>query len=132
MNKNFNIRISFVNNKKVLKQIRLKLYNRNIGSLTQIQNYIHLKKIKTDKNKPYSIYIVSTKESMMYIINNPNELIRLKVPAFKEACSLYNIDYIQFHYNIALYDPYFADFVDTDSSIVFNYISNKIEYNLEF
>jgi len=125
-------RISPINNKRVLKQIRIKLHNRDIRILTRIQDYLHMGRIRADKNKPYSIYIVSTKESMMYIINNLNGLIRLKVPGFKEACNLYNIDYIEPNYNIALYDPYFAGLVDTDGSIVFNYAGNRIECNLEF
>ena len=61
-----------------------------------------------------------------------NGLIRLKVPAFKEACFLYNIDYKEANYNIGLYDPYFSGLVDTDGSIVFNYAGNRIECNLEF
>jgi hypothetical protein len=78
------------------------------------------------------MYIVSTKETMMYIINNINGLIRLKVPGFKEACNLYNINYIEANYNIELYDPYLAGLVDTDGSIVYNYAGNRIECNLEF
>lgn len=83
------------------------------------------------------MYIVSTKDTMMYILQNINGLIRLKVSSFKvssfkEACLLYNIDYIEANYNIELYDPYFAGLVETDGSIVFNYASNRIEYNLEF
>jgi len=89
-------------------------------------------RIRADKNKPYSIYVVSTKETMMYIINNINGLIRLKVPGFKEACKCYNIEYIEANYNIGLYDPYFSGLVDTDGSIVFNYAGNRIECNLEF
>lgn len=57
--------------------------------------------IRADKNKPYSIYIVSSKETMMYILNI-NGLIRLKIPGFKQACILYNLDYIEANYNIAL------------------------------
>lgn len=78
---------------KVLKQIRIKLHNRDVKILTRIQNFLHIGKIRSDKNKPYSIYIVSTKESMTYILNNINGLIRIKVPSFKEACSLCDIDY---------------------------------------
>jgi hypothetical protein len=89
-------------------------------------------RIRTDKNKPYSIYIVSTKETMLYIIKNINGLIRLKVPSFKEACNLYSINYIEANYNIELYDSYFAGLIDTEGSIVFNYVSNRIECNLEF
>ena len=129
---NFDIRIDPYSKKRVLKQIRIKLHNRDVRILSRIQDYLHIGKIRADKNKPYSIYIVSTKETMMYIINNVNGLVRLKVPAFKEACSLYNIDFKEANYNIGLYDPYFSGLVDTDGSIVFNYAGNRIECNLEF
>jgi hypothetical protein len=89
-------------------------------------------RIRADKKKPYSTYIVSTKETMMYILKNLNGLIRIKVPGFKEACNLYNINYIEPNYNIGLYDPYFSGLVDTDGTIVFNYTGNRIECNLEF
>lgn len=120
------------NNKKVLKQIRIKLHNRDVRILKRIQDFLHFGRIRSDKNKPYSIYIVSTKEAMLYILNNLNGLIRIKVPSFKEACSLYNIPFIEANYNIGLYDPYYAGLVDTDGSIVFNYAGNRIECNLEF
>uniref|UniRef100_UPI001D014CBC hypothetical protein n=1 Tax=Coccidioides posadasii TaxID=199306 RepID=UPI001D014CBC len=129
---NFDIRTNPISKKRVLKQIRIKLHNRDIRILTRIQDYLHIGKIKTDKNKPYFIYTVSTKETMRYIINNINGLIRLKVPSLKEACDLYNIDYIEANYNIGLNDSYFAGLVDTDGSIVFNYSGNRIECNLEF
>jgi len=130
---NFDIRKDHrSSNKKVLKQIRIKLHNRDIRILTRIQDYLHIGRIRADKNKPYSIYIVSTKDTMLHIIKNINGLIRLKVPSFQEACNLYNIKYIEANYNIGLYDPYFAGLVDTDGSIVFNYAGNRIECNLEF
>ena len=119
-------------NKRVLKQIRIKLHNRDIRILRRIQDFLHIGRIRADKNKPYSIYIISIKEDMEYIINNLKGLIRLKVPAFKEACYLYNIEYIQPNYKIELNDPYFAGLIDTDGSIVFNYAGNRIECNLEF
>ena len=129
---NFDIRINPTTNNRVLKQIRIKLHNRDIRILTRIQNYLHIGRIRQNKNKPYSIYTVSTKESMMHIIKNINGLIRVKVPGFKEACNLFNIVYIEANYNIGLYDPYFAGLVDTDGTIVFNYAGNRIECNLEF
>ena len=104
---NFDIRKSPIDGKKVLKQIRIKLHNRDVKILTRIQNYLHIGRIRSDKNKPYSIFIVSTKESMNYILNGVNGLIRLRVPSFKQACFLSNIDYNEANYNIALYDPYF-------------------------
>jgi hypothetical protein len=75
--------------------------------------------------------VVSTKETMKYVLEHLNGLIRLKVPSFKEACLLHNIDYIEADYNIKLYDPYYAGLIDTDGSIVFNYAGNRIECNLE-
>jgi hypothetical protein len=137
---NFDIRVvkekssllSSTINKRVLKQIRIKLHNRDIRILRRIQDFLHIGRIRRDKNKPYSMYIVSTNEDMKYIIKNVNGLIRLKVPAFKEACYLYNIKYLQANYNIGLEDPYFAGLIDTDGSIVFNYAGNRIECNLEF
>ena len=130
---NFDIRFDQKNkNKKVLKQIRIKLHNRDIRILKRIQNFLHIGKIRSDKNKPYSIYIISDKNNMSYIIHNINGLIRLKIPGFKLACELYNIHYIEPNYNIELYDPYFAGLVDTDGSIIFNYAGNRIECNLEF
>ena len=127
---NFDIRK--INNNLVLKAIRIKLHNRDIRILTRIQNYLHIGRIRADKNKPYSIYVVSTKEDMKYILEHINGLIRLKVPGFKEACALYNLYYIEADYNIKLYDPYYAGLIDTDGSIVFNYAGNRIECNLEF
>jgi len=89
-------------------------------------------RIRADKNKPYSNYIVSTKESMMHILKNINGKIRLKVPSFKEACALYNIDYIEPVYKIDRGDSYLAGLVDASGSIVFNYANNRIECCLEF
>ncbi len=129
---NFDIRINPYSKKKDLKQIRIKLHNRDLRIISRIQDYLHIGRIRVDKNKPYSMYIVSTRENMIYLIKHLNGLIRLKVPAFKEACLLYNIDYKEANYKIELYDPYFSGLVDTDGSIVFNYAGNRIECNLEF
>lgn len=118
--------------KLTLKAIRIKLHNRDIKILTRIQNYLHRGRIKTDKNKPYSMYIVSNKEDMFYLINKLNGLIRIKADSFKKACVLYNIKYIEPDYNIKPYDPYFSGLIDTDGSIVFNFNCNRIECNLEF
>jgi hypothetical protein len=100
--------------------------------LTRIQNYLHIGRIRANKNKPYSIYIVSTEENKRYILRNINGQIRLKVPSYKEACTLYKIKFIEAQYAIALYDPYFSGLVDTKGSIMLNYAGNRIECNLEF
>lgn len=44
--------------KRVIKQIRIKIQNRDIRILTRIQNYLHMGRIRADKNKPYSTFIV--------------------------------------------------------------------------
>lgn len=120
------------NNTFKLKEIRIKLHNRDIKILTRIQDKLHVGRIRLDKNKPHVIYSISKKKDMEYIINNINGLIRLKVDSFKKACIYLNIDYKEANYDIEPYDPYLAGLVDTDGSIVFNYTANRIECNLEF
>ena len=121
-----------INGKLVLKEIRIKLHNRDVRILTRIQNNIHLGKIKIDKNKPYSIYTISKKEDMEFIINKVNGLIRIKIDNFKKACNYLDINFIEPDYNIKLYDSYFSGLIDTDGTIVYNYTGNRIECNLEF
>jgi len=115
----------------VLKSIRIKLHNRDIRILIRILDILHMGRIRSDKNKPHSMYIVSTKKEMEYIINRLNGLIRIKVPAFKKACKYFNMDFKQPDYNIKAHDPYFAGLIDTDGSIVYNFSGNRIECNLE-
>jgi hypothetical protein len=128
---NFDIRIDSLNLPK-LKSIRIKLHNRDVRILTRIQNYLHIGRIRSDRNKPHSIYVVSTKKDMEFLINRLNGLIRLKLPGFKKACLYFNIEFKEPDYNIGPFDPYFSGLVDTDGSIVFNFASNRIECNLEF
>lgn len=118
-------------NKLILKAIRIKLHNRDVRILTRIQNFLHFGRIRSDKKKPYSLYIVSTKEEMTCIVRNINGLILVKVDSFKNACSYLNIDYVEGNYEVGPLDPYFSGLIDTDGSIVFNYPSNRIECNLE-
>jgi LAGLIDADG endonuclease len=115
-----------------LKAIAIKLHNRDVRILTRIQNYLHMGRIRADKNKPYSKYIVSTKKDMEFLIIRLNGLIRLKIPGFKKACTYFNIKFEEPNYKIGPFDPYFAGLIDTDGSIVFNYSGNRIECNLEF
>lgn len=127
---NFDLRV--LNNKLVLKTIRIKLHNRDIRILTHIQNTLHMGRIRTDKNKPHSIWIISKKEEMLFLVNKLNGLIRLKVDGFKKSCDYLGVDYKEANYNIEPYDPYLAGLVDTDGSIIYNYTGNRIECNLEF
>lgn len=116
--------------KLVLKAIRIKLHNRDIGILTRIQNYLNFGRIKADKEKPHSMYIVSTQKEMATIIHLINGLIKIKVDSFKNSCEFLNINYLESDYILKPYDPYFSGLIDTDGSIVFNYPSNRIECNL--
>lgn len=126
---NFDIRL--INNNRVLKSIRIKLHNRDVRILARILDTLHMGRIRSDKNKPYSIWIVSTKVEMSFVVNNLNGLIRIKVPGFTQSCSYLGIEYREANYSIEALDPYFAGLIDTDGSIVYNYSSNRIECNLE-
>jgi len=128
---NFDVRKDSLNHHK-LKSIRIKLHNRDVRILTRIQNYLHIGRIRADKKKPHSMYIISRKKDMEYIITRLNGLIRIKIPGFKKACTYYNIEFKEPNYNIEPFDPYFSGLIDTDGSIVFNYSGNRIECNLEF
>jgi LAGLIDADG endonuclease len=127
---NFDIRN--INSKLVLKAIRIKLHDRDIRILSHIQNILHIGRVRSDKNKPHSIWIISKKEEMLFLIKNINGLIRLKVVGLKKSCDYLSIDYKEANYNIEPNDPYLAGLVDTDGSIVYNYAGNRIECNLEF
>lgn len=87
---NFDLRN--INNKLVLKAIRIKLHDRDVRILTYIQNTLHMGRIRANKNKPHSIWIVSTKQEMLFLINKLSGLIRLKVDSFKKSCEYLNVD----------------------------------------
>lgn len=116
---------------EMLKSIRIKLHNRDVRILIRILDTLHMGRIRSDKNKPHSMYIVSTKKEMEFIINRLNGLIRIKTPGFKKACKYFNIEFKHPDYNIKPFDPYFAGLIDTDGSIVYNFSGNRIECNLE-
>ena len=130
-NGNFDIRKDSLK-KPVLKAIRIRLHNRDIRILIRIQNFFHMGRIRQDKHKQHSMFIISRKEEMFKLLNSINGLIRVKADSFKKVCDLYNIHYIEPNYNIQPYDPYFSGLIDTNGSIVFNFTSNRIECNLEF
>ena len=121
-----------LNSKLVFKAIRIKLHNRDVRILTRIKDGLHMGRIRADKNKPHCLFIISKKQHMHFLINKLNGLIRIKVDAFQKACDLLEIQYVQANYNIEPFDPYFAGLVDTDGTIVYNYICNRIECNLQF
>lgn len=128
---NFDIRVNKKTKKKYIGAIRIKLHNRDIRILNRIQDKLHIGNIRKVKNTPYSVYSIYSKEDMIYLINNINGVIRLKVKSFKLACLLLDIPFIIPNYILEHNSPYFSGLIDTDGSIVFNYNSNRIECNLE-
>lgn len=130
-NGNFDIR-KRVSGSDVLKAIRIKVHNRDLRLLTYIQDILHMGRIRASGNKPHSMYTISTKAEMYYLISKLNGLIRIKVDSFKRVCQSYDIKFIEADYTINNNDPYFAGLIDTNGSIVFNYTNNRIECLLEF
>lgn len=126
-NGNFNLKKL---DKLVLKDIKIKIHNRDIRILTRIQNKLHLGKIRIDKNKPYSTLSISKHNDLIYILNNINGLIRLKADLFKKSCDSMSIKYKEPNYNIEFNDPYLSGLIDTKGSIIYNFTENRIECNL--
>ena len=127
----FDIR-SEKNNKRILKQIRIRIEKEDVRILVRIQNYLGIGKIRSDVNKRYSVYTVSTKEDIYYIIKNINGKIRIKVPGFKESCAICNIGYIEANYGVNLNDAYLAGLVDTQGIIDIDYEGDEITCDLNF
>lgn len=115
----------------LLNSIKIKVHNRDLRILTRIQNKLHMGRINGINNKPYSLWIITTKQEMSYVINNLNGLIRLKYVNFEKSCNDLNIPVIKPDYNIKSYSPYLSGLIDTDGSIVYNYKNNRIECLLE-
>nr|YP_052716.2 cox1-i5 protein [Starmerella bacillaris]AAR10346.2 cox1-i5 protein [Starmerella bacillaris] len=129
---NFDLRKNDNTNLLELKTIRIKLHNRDLRMLTRIQNKLHMGRINTINNKPYSLWMMSTKEEMSYMINNLNGLIRLKYDNFMKSCNYLNIPIIMPDYNIKPYSPYLSGLIDTDGSMMFNYSKNRMDCSLLF
>lgn len=126
-----NFDVSIKSNIIKLKEIRIKIHERDIRMITNIQNKLHIGRIRKDKNKPYVIYSITKKADMTYVFNNINGLIKLKLKNFKLGCEYLNIKFIESNYILEEYDPYFAGLVDTDGTIIYNYSGNRIECNIE-
>ena len=114
-----------------LKSIKIKIHNRDVRVLVRIRDYLRIGRIRSNKNKFYSIFIVSTKKEMKLLIYHLNGFIRIKVPEFKKSCEIFDIRFIEPDYTIKKYNPYFAGLIDAKGNIVYNYSGNRIECNLE-
>lgn len=128
---NFDIRTLKGTKRLSLRAIRIKLSVRDIKILRRIQEKLHYGRIRFDKTGNHAIFIISKKENFLDFIFRINGLIRLKVVALKNVCEILNIVFKEANYIIKPLDPYFAGLIDTDGSIVFNFVSNRIECNLE-
>lgn len=126
---NFDIRK--LNNKRVLKSIRIVQSIRDLTILYQVKKILKGGRIRKH-TATTMMYIASNKELMLFIINSINGLVRIKIPGFIDACHFYNIDFIPSNYIIPKNSNYFAGLVDSDGSIVFNYECNRIDLLLEF
>ena len=62
------------------------MHNRDIRISSYIQNMFK-GRIRSDNNKPHSIWIISKKEEMLFLIKN-NGLIRLKVVGLKKNLAI--------------------------------------------
>lgn len=87
-------------------------------------------RIRVDK-KNHAVLHIWQPENMLSVIHLINGEIRLKVDSFRHACTLLNVDFIEADYNICRNSSYFAGLIDTDGSIIYNYLSNRIECALE-
>ena len=105
---NFDVRKIGKENK--LKAIRIKIHDRDMRILTRIRDMLHIGRIRSEKKKPYSTYVVSKREEMERIMNEINGKIRVKAKSFKKACESVNIKYKEADYRIKQLDPYLAFF----------------------
>ncbi len=126
---NFDIRN--IEGKRILKAIRVTQHIRDIRILYHIKDLLKCGRIRKHGVHNVFNYIVSHKEGMMKLLLLLNGNIRLKVDKFKEACMLYNIEYIVANNQVQEGSAYLSGLVDTDGSIVFNYPNNRIELHIE-
>ncbi len=114
-----------------LKAITIRLHNKDIRILTRIQSILHIGKIIHYDSKYYSTYIISDEENMRYLIQKLNGLIRIKYDSFQKACILFDIRLIEPSYCIPYNNSYFSGLIDTKGTLYLNYLSNRIECNLQ-
>nr|QCQ69104.1 LAGLIDADG endonuclease [Powellomyces hirtus] len=126
---NFDLRK--VNDKLVLKAIRIKLHNRDVRILTRIQDKLSMGRIRPVNKTSHVLFIISTKAEMIRFINCINGQMRIKVGSFTKACDSLGINMIPANPIVGALDPYFSGLIDTDGSIVFNYPGNRIGCILE-
>lgn len=89
---NFDLRD--LGNRLALKQIRVKMDQRDINVLYHIQNTLCMGRVLPIENTTYYYYVVSTQLEMSIIVSLINGMIRLKRTKFELACNFLGIQYI--------------------------------------
>lgn len=125
---NFDIRN--INKKRVLKSIRVKLSVRDLRILLHIKDLLKCGTIR-GAGKNLFIYQISNRAGMIKFLELINGNIRLKSLRFEEACLLLGIKFIPADFKIPKNSAYLSGLIDTDGSIVYNSLGNRIELNLE-
>lgn len=121
---NFDIRN--INKKRVLKSIRVKLSVRDLRILLHIKDLL---KCGSAVGKNLFIYQICNRAGMIKFLELINGNIRLKSLRFEEACLLLGIKFIPADFKIPKNSA--SGLIDTDGSIVYNSLGNRIELNLE-
>lgn len=126
---NFDVRV--INNKKVLKSIRITQAARDARVLYRVKDLLKSGTIRS-KGQNLLIYTLCDRVNMSNCVNMINGNIRIKIPGFIEACKYLNIIYSPATTIIPKDSGYLAGLIDTDGSIVLNYPGNIIGVHLEF
>jgi hypothetical protein len=126
---NFDVRT--LNNRRVLKAIRVKLAVRDAKITYRIRNLLNVGRIKLVGPNLIQ-YIVSDKAGMTTLINKINGHIRIKVPGMIQACDSLGLTYVPASPKVPRNSSYLAGLLDTDGSLVLNYPGNRIDMAFEF
>lgn len=126
---NFDVRV--INNKRVLKSIRITQAARDGRILYRVKDLLKTGTIRSI-GQNLLIYSLSNRVGMSKFVNMINGNIRIKLPGFLDACQYLNVTYKPATKIIPKDSGYLAGLIDTDGSIVFNYPGNRIELHLEF
>lgn len=124
---NFDVRV--INNKRILKSIRIKLHIRDVRILAHVKDLLKCGRLIYKQH--LVTYTISTYKEMYRVIDLINGHIRLKIPGFLDSCHYFNIPFKPPNFNLQHHGHYLSGLVDTDGSIVFNFASNRIELHLE-
>ena len=126
-----NFEIRYKNNKKILKSIRIVQSIGDSRVLYRVKTLLNGGSIRI-KNKNCLIYTISTKDLMICCLKNINGNIRIKLPGYIEACKYFGLQYIEAITPIPAGSNYLAGLIDTNGSIIYNHLTNRIEVLLEF